>query len=198
MGVKEKVWIALGVLALLLTLAAGRLAFFPGDVAATRVVQSLGPQSTDWAEQLSATAKFPQSLILLAVTGGISWILAGWRAALLLLASFGGMELLGQWLGPLVARPRPAPDLVRVIKPLPGYSFPSIFALAYASTVGFLALLFAEKTLGLRRLTGMVICGALLLLGFAARLALGAHWPSDLLLSYLIGFLWTAFLIHFV
>jgi membrane-associated phospholipid phosphatase len=35
------------------------------------------------------------------------------------------------------------------------------------------------------------------MLGFAARLALGAHWPGDLLLSWLIGLLWAAFLIRF-
>jgi membrane-associated phospholipid phosphatase len=39
--------------------------------------------------------------------------------------------------------------------------------------------------------------GVVLLTGFAGRLALGAHWPSDLLLSSLIGFLWAAFLIRF-
>jgi membrane-associated phospholipid phosphatase len=38
----------------------------------------------------------------------------------------------------------------------------------------------------------------LLLVGFAARIALGAHWPSDVILSYLIGLLWAGLLIRFV
>ena len=142
--------------------------------------------------------QIPWCLLLLAVTVVLSWRIAGKRGALLAVASFAGMELVGLYLGPLVARPRPAPDLVRVAEQLSGYSFPSVHALVYASTAGFLAVLFAVKTSGLQRITGVVLSGAVLLTGFAARLALGAHWPSDLLLSSLIGFLWAAFLIRFV
>jgi membrane-associated phospholipid phosphatase len=36
------------------------------------------------------------------------------------------------------------------------------------------------------------------LMGWTARIALGAHWPSDVLLSCLIALLWGAFLIRFV
>jgi len=195
---REKVWIALLAVAVSLTFAAGYAAYFPGDVALTRLVQSLVPASTGWAQWISSTGKFPWCLLLLAMTVVLSLRIAGVRGALLSLASFAGMELLGQYLGPLVARPRPAPDLVRVAQELPGYSFPSVHALVYASTIGFLAVLFAVKTSGPQRIVGVVISGAVLLTGFAARLALGAHWPSDLLLSSLIGLLWAAFLIRFV
>jgi membrane-associated phospholipid phosphatase len=198
MTLGEKVWIALLAVAVSLMFAAGYTAYFPGDVALTRLVQSLAPGSTGWAQWISSTGKFPWCLLLLALTVVLSWKIAGIRGALLSLASFAGMELVGQYLGPLVARPRPAPDLVRVAQQLSGYSFPSVHALVYASTAGFLAVLFTVKTSGLQRITGVVISGAVLLTGFAARLALGAHWPSDLLLSYLIGLLWAAFLIRFV
>jgi membrane-associated phospholipid phosphatase len=106
--------------------------------------------------------------------------------------------VLGKWLGPVVARPRPAPELVRVAEKLSGTSFPSIFALTYASTVGFLAVLFAAKASSKQRLPVVVLCCALLLVGGAARIALGAHWPSDVLLSYLIGLLWASLLIRFL
>jgi len=96
----------------------------------------------------------------------------------------------------LVARPRPSPDLVRVAEKLSGYSFPSIFALTYASTIGFLVVLFARKAAGELRITAIVICCVFLLIGWAARIALGAHWPSDVILSYLIGFLWAYLLIR--
>jgi len=49
------------------------------------------------------------------------------------------MWVLGKWLGPWVARPRPSPDLVYVAEKLSGYSFPSLFALTYASTIRFLS-----------------------------------------------------------
>jgi membrane-associated phospholipid phosphatase len=85
-----------------------------------------------------------------------------------------------------------------VAEKLSGYSFPSIFGLTYASTIGFLAALFTRKASGVLRIAVIIVCGLLLLFGFAARIALGAHWPSDVMLSYLIGLLWAALLIRFV
>jgi membrane-associated phospholipid phosphatase len=195
---KEKAWTALFAAAVLLIIGAKYLPYFPGDVAVTRFVQSIAPASKGWAQWISSTAKFPWNLVLLAVTVGVSWWLAGWRAALLALASFAGMWLLGKWLGPVVVRPRPSPDLVRVAEKLSGYSFPSIFALTYASTIGFLVILFARKTSGAIRISASVVCFGLLLIGCAARIALGAHWPSDVILTYLIGLLWAALLIRFL
>jgi membrane-associated phospholipid phosphatase len=197
MTLKEKFWIAIVAAAVFLTAAARYWTYFPGDLAVTRFVQALAPVSTSWAQWVTATAKSPWNLILLAVTVGIAWTFAGWRAALLALASYVGMWILGKWLGPLIARPRPAPDLVRVAEKLSGYSFPSTFALVYASTVGFLAVLFAAKTSGKQRIPLVIICCALLLTGWTARVALGAHWPSDVLLSYLIGLLWASLLIRY-
>ena len=198
MTFKEKTWIALLAIALSLTVAARYWSYFPGDVQLTRFVQSITLTSTGWASMLSSTAKSPWSLIMLAITVGISWKAAGRRAALLALVSFGGTWVLGKWLGPLIGRPRPSPGLVRVAEQLSGYSFPSIFALTYASTVGFLAILLSVKASGTIRTTALITCCLLLLAGWAARLALGAHWPSDVLLSYLIGLLWAALLTRLV
>jgi membrane-associated phospholipid phosphatase len=132
------------------------------------------------------------------ITVALSWIIAGWRAALLSLVSFGGMWVLGKFLGPAVARPRPSPELVNVAKQLSGYSFPSLFALTYASTVGFLAALFALKTSGVFRMIVLSLCGILLFVGWIARVALGAHWPSDVGVSYLIALVWATLLIRFL
>jgi undecaprenyl-diphosphatase len=195
---KYAVWVGLFIIAGLVTLAIKYYAYFPGDMAVTRFVQWVTPPSTGWAQWISSTAKFPWNMVLLAVTVGLSWKLAGWRAALLALASFGGMWVLGKWFGPLVARPRPSPDLVHVAEKLSGYSFPSLFALTYASTIGFLAVLFARKTAGTLRAAVVLACGVLLLMGWVARIALGAHWPSDVILSYLIGLLWSGLLVRFV
>jgi membrane-associated phospholipid phosphatase len=197
MNLREKGWIALCVATVLLIVGARYLSHFPGDVAVARFVQGITPPSTGWAQWISSTAKFPWNLVLLALTVGFSWRLAGWRAVLLALASFAGMWILGIWLGPLDARPRPSPDLVHVVDKLSGYSFPSIFGLTYASTIGFLAVLFNRKASGPLRITVIIVCGLLLLVGWAARISLGAHWPSDVIVSYLIGFLWAYFLIRF-
>ena len=197
MGLKEKTWIALFVLTVLLVIGATVFSYFPGDVAVTRFVQWITPASTGWANWISSTAKFPWNLVLLALTLGLSWRLARWRGALLAVASFAGMWVLGMWLGPLIGRPRPSADLVQVAEKLSGYSFPSIFGLTYASTLGFLAVLFARKTRGALRMAAVVVCFVLLVIGWAARISLGAHWPSDVLLSYLIGLLWADILIRF-
>jgi len=198
MVLKEKAWMALCVLTVLLIIGARYSPYFPSDVAVARFVQWITSASTAWAQWISSTAKFPRNLFLLAITAGLSWKLAGWRAAVLALASFAGMWVLGMWLGPLVARPRPSPNLVHVAEKLSGYSFPSIFGLSYASTIGFLAVLFTRKASGALRIIAIVICCLLLLAGWAARISLGAHWPSDVILSYLIGMLWAALLIRFV
>jgi membrane-associated phospholipid phosphatase len=197
MVLKEKAWVALFAVTVLLVTGARHWSYFPGDVAVTHFVQGVTPASSGWAQTVTSTAKFPWNLVLLALALGLSWKLSGWRGALLALASFGGMWIVGMWLGPLVARPRPLAGLVRVAEKLSGYSFPSIFALTYASTIGFVAVLFARRASGVIRITGMAVCSILLLVGFAARVALGAHWPSDVILSYGIALLWACFLVGF-
>jgi undecaprenyl-diphosphatase len=178
-------------------LAAKYHAYFPGDVAVEKWVQSLGPQDLNWAGVVSGTAGFPWVLLILALVFALSWVLSGWRAAILSVVSFLGMVALGIWLGPVIARPRPSPELVHVFRPLSGYSFPSLFALRYAATFGFLAVLALRKSSGALRILLVTLCGVLLLLGWTARVVLGAHWPSDVTISYYFGFLWAAFLIRF-
>jgi membrane-associated phospholipid phosphatase len=149
-----------------------------------------------WAKRISATAKYPRNLILVVSAMLISWVFAGWRAALAAMACFAGMWFVGLLLGPVIARPRPSSDLVHVAETLSGSSFPSIFALTYASTVGFLAVLSHRKRSGWLRAGMIIACCVVMLLGWTARIALGAHWPSDVILSYGIGILWAAFLIR--
>jgi membrane-associated phospholipid phosphatase len=197
MRINYAVWIGLFIIAGLITLAAKYYAYFPGDVAVERLVQSLVPPNLNWAEEVSRTAEFPWILLIVALIFALSWALAGWRPALLSVVSFVGMIVLGYWLSPVIARPRPSPEVVRVFQPLPGSSFPSLFALRYAATFGFLAVLAALKSSGARRPGLLIGCGALLIVGWVARVALGAHWPSDVIISYYLGVLWAAFLIRF-
>jgi len=191
-------WGAWFIIAALVTLATKYSPYFPGDLAVARWVQSQAPPNLNWAAGVSRTAEFPGVLVILALVLALSWGLAGWRAALLAILSLVGMWVLGAWLGPVIGRPRPSPELVRVFRPLTGSSFPSLFALRYAATFGFLAVLGARKSAGAWRAVLLTVCGALLLLGWVARVALGAHWPSDVALSYLIGLLWASLLVHFI
>jgi membrane-associated phospholipid phosphatase len=190
-------WSGLFIFAALITLSAKYYAYFPGDVGVERWMQSLVPPNLDWAEVVSRTAEFPWILFILALIFALSWALAGWRAALLSILSLAGMLVLGAVLSPAIGRPRPPPELVRVFRPLSGYSFPSLFALRYAATFGFLVVLAVVKGKGSLRYALLIGCGVLLILGFVARVALAAHWPSDLIISYYLGLLWAAFLIRF-
>jgi undecaprenyl-diphosphatase len=108
------------------------------------------------------------------------------------------MWLLGPWLNGLIARPRPSANLVQVVGAFSGYSFPSSLALTYASTFGFVAVLAANVRSVFPRGAVVTLCCAALVVGGAARIALGAHWPSDIILSYLIALLWASLLIRFV
>jgi undecaprenyl-diphosphatase len=191
-------WIGLCIVAALAMLAEKYFSYFPGDVAAERWVQSLVPPNLNWAEAVSRLAEFPSLLLIMALIFALSWVLAGWRVALLSILSLVGMWVLGAVLGPIIARPRPSPELVHVLRPLTGSSFPSLFALRLAATFGFLAVLVLEKTSGALRPVLLTVCGALLILGFVARVALAAHWPSDVILSYYLGLLWATFLLRFL
>ena len=84
-------------------------------------MQSLVPPKLNWAEAVSRTAEFPWIFLILTFISASSWLLAGWRAALLSILSLVGMWFLGALLGPVIARPRPSPELVRVFRPLAGY-----------------------------------------------------------------------------
>jgi len=100
------IWTGLLVIAALVTLAMKFYAYFPGDVAIEKGVQSLVPQNLNWAEDVSKTLEFPWIIIVVALIFALSWILAGWRAALVSVLSLIGMLALGKWLGVVVGSGR--------------------------------------------------------------------------------------------
>lgn len=199
---KNKIfWI--GSLALIVVLLVGgsQLGNFPGDVAVTKTVQLITPNSEGWAKWITSTAKMPLRLILLGITLVLSWVLSGWAASILSMISFALSFAVGDFiLKPLIARPRPDADLVNVVGSPSGFSMPSTFAIIYASTLGFvliLALISKKQSPALRLLIG-AISGLLLLVGGLARVTLGAHWPSDVIVGYLIAGMWALFLIEII
>jgi membrane-associated phospholipid phosphatase len=198
MRIKYAGWIVLFVIATLAVLAAKYYDYFPGDVAIEKWVQSLTDRNLKWAEVVSDAAKSPWIFYILVIVFVVSWYLAGWRAAFASILIFLIMQILGNWLGPFVARPRPSAELVNVLKPLSGYSFPSISALRYAATFGFLAVLTLINGEGAVRICLVIVCITLLILCFLARVALAAHWPSDVIISYYIALLFAVLLIKLV
>lgn len=193
-------WRALVVLAVLdaaLIIAAARMPYFPGDLAFARFVQSAAPMPAGVAQWITATADKPGCFVLLALTFLIAWLISGWRAALVSVAVFFGLWFFGIWLSPIAAQPRPSPDLIQVAGHPKGYAFPSIFGLIYMATFGYVGVVAAMRYRGALRWIITVAAIVILAIGAIARIDLGAHWPSDLWVAYLIGLFWILLLLPF-
>jgi undecaprenyl-diphosphatase len=157
----------------------------PGDVAIAGFLQSVAPEDNSWAEAITTSAKTPWNFILLAITILLSRLIAGWRAAVIAAVCFAGLSLFGLRQQDAMARLRPSHS----------YSFPSIFALTYAATIGYLAILVWYAGAGRMRWAVVLAFALLMFIGGSARVVLGAHWPSEVMGSYLIGLVWAAFLV---
>lgn len=193
-------WPALLVLAPVnaaLIVAAARLPYFPGDVEFARLVQSAAPLPASAAQWITTTADMPWCFALLALAFLSAGLISGWRAAAVSVVVFFGLWLFGVWLSPIAAQPRPSPQLIRVVGHPKGYAFPSIFGLVYVATFGYLGVLAATRRTGAPRLIVAGAAALIMLVGAVARIDLGAHWPSDLWVAYLIGLFWILLLLPF-
>ncbi len=172
--------VALGFVNVLLIVAATRMPYFPTDLLVARTLQSLAFFPLSWASSITATADKPWCFALLALVAMVAWLLCGWRAALVALPVFFGLWLFGIWLSPLIAQPRPSPELIRVVGHPKGYAFPSVFGLVYVATFGYLGLLVGTQCRGILRVLIPLVAVLAFLIAACARIVLGAHWPSDL------------------
>jgi undecaprenyl-diphosphatase len=112
-----------------------------------------------------------------------------------LILSAGGSGLINTLLKTVVARPRPAPDLVMSFPTTITRSFPSghvTFYVCYFGFLFFVAYALLPRGSTLRRIALTLAALPVLLVGFS-RVYLGAHWPSDTLGSYLWSGVWLAF-----
>jgi membrane-associated phospholipid phosphatase len=176
-----------------LTLVALVTPYFTVDLTLERAIQS---PSAPWLDALAAAVSWfgfpPQSnvlfgLIILTLAVSRRW----WDAAGTVLAASGSA---GLWflVAPLVHRPRPTADLVRVAVDIPYGSFPSGHVLNFTATFGFLA--FLAWRAHQRVLTFLCLLPPLAI--GLSRLYLGEHWPSDVLGGFLFGGLWLALTIR--
>ncbi len=185
-GYVNMVLLAAGVF---LVVAAAFTPKFPGDLAIAEQVQSLAaPWLDSVMEAATVVADTPVAIAsLLALAMGLSLARRLLDAAIVL---FGGLafEALIQGVKWAVARPRPPDDLVRVLETGSTGSFPSGHTYHVVLFGGLLLVLlvFRIRNPWLRHaLTTLIV--ALALFAAVSRVYLGAHWPSDVLGSVVLG-----------
>ena len=126
-------------------------------------------------------------LIALATT--LFWIVDLRLEAVMVVALSATSAILNALIKNIVARPRPAPDLVDVMHSTSGSSFPSGHVMSYIALWGlifsFTIILFQGRHWW--RTTLLIVSGLFVVLIGPSRIYLGAHWASDVLGAYLIG-----------
>jgi membrane-associated phospholipid phosphatase len=96
-----------------------------------------------------------------------------------------------------IARPRPDPNLIEVMRHYDHNSFPSGHVVFFTTFFGFL--LFLSYVLLKRsplRTVALIVLGLLIGLIGVSRIYIGAHWPSDTVGAYLVGGVWLMLMIE--
>jgi undecaprenyl-diphosphatase len=123
-------------------------------------------------------------------------LLAVWdRRAGWLMFIGAGASLLDNLIKVLVARQRPADDLVHVLNPATGYSFPSGHAVFYTWVAIMLASALAPHLKPATRPFLWLIAALVILIGCTARVYEGVHWPTDVIGGFLLALAWCAFVL---
>jgi len=115
---------------------------------------------------------------------------AGW---LMLIGSVS--SLLDNLIKLLISRQRPPADLVHILNPTTGFSFPSGHAVFFTWLSFMVAFALAPRVKPSYRPILWIAAGLVILLTCIARVWAGAHWPSDVLGGVLLGIGWSAFVL---
>lgn len=164
--------------------------YFAGDVRAARALQAALPDAGWWATPISRLAPAPAKYYVMAIALVLSYVVAKWRGlalvtAFLLLEQYGAESTKA-----IFDRPRPSRDLISVTGNPSGYTFPSTTITFFSVTFGALAILAARRRSAPWRWPILIAASAMVLLGCAARVVLGAHWPSDVILTAVVCLAW--------
>src|SRR5260370_1277790 len=92
-------------------------------------------------------------------------------------------------------RRRPPADLVHILSPTTGFSYPSGHAVFFTWLSFMLAFSLAPRLAPRVRPILWISAAVLIALTCLARVWAGAHWPSDVLGGVLLGIGWSAFVL---
>lgn len=177
----------------ILTILAKQYDYFKFDLNFTLFIQRYDPFWFDTLMRLVSFMGNVKTVVVLVFLLAVYGYRIGKRHAplMLIVSSLGGL-IISYLLKVLVARPRPDPQLIHQIGEfVKSDSFPSGHVLGAVSLYGFL--LYIVFTQLKRNYVSQVVMGicilVILLMGFS-RIYLGAHWVSDVIGAYLVGFIW--------
>lgn len=173
--------------------------YFSWDLRITNALQSFNAQGIlTFMRGVSVVGDgwYPYALAVLTVFILFAARLRSEAAGLAL--STGGGALVNTLLKILIARPRPAPNLVTVFRAMNSRSFPSGHVTFYVCYFGFLFFVaYALLPRGsIARRSALALAALPVALVGLSRVYLGEHWPSDTLGGYLFSGLWLALSLH--
>lgn len=115
---------------------------------------------------------------------------AGW---LMLIGSIS--SLLDNLIKLAISRQRPPADLVHILSPTTGFSYPSGHAVFFTWMSFMIAVSIAPKIRPAYRPVLWIVAAIVIALTCIARVWAGAHWPSDVIGGVLLGIGWSAFVL---
>lgn len=95
----------------------------------------------------------------------------------------------------VISRQRPPADLVHVLSPTTGFSYPSGHAVFFTWMSFMIAVSIAPKIGPNSRAALWILAAVVIVLTCIARVWAGAHWPSDVIGGVLLGIGWSAFVL---
>ncbi len=183
-------FVLFGILTLLVVNGGTRAGF---DLPVERFVQHVpwGPL-TYWMTLTNITGGVIQDLFGAAVILAIFFWdrRAGWLMALGAIGS-----LLAQIIKVSVERHRPTADVVTVLSPSSGYSYPSGHALFFTWLAFMSAIAIAPHVSPRWRQLIWGVAVFVIIFASIGRVWAGAHWPSDVIGGFLLGLGWSAFIL---
>lgn len=132
-------------------------------------------------------------LVVAAVLIGIVLLVNRRDGALIVLASIA--SLLDNVFKSVVGRERPTADLVHIVAPAGGYSYPSGHATFFTWMSFMLAFTISPRLSSGWRWMPWVLAAIVSALACTARVWAGDHWPSDVAGGFLLGLGWSALVI---
>jgi undecaprenyl-diphosphatase len=183
------VWVLFGIE----TYLVATQSLLPFDVPITAWVQNAPWGPIAWVFNLmNVTAGYTQGAVgVAAVILMFIWDRrGGWLMAIGAISS-----LLDNEIKVMLERHRPTPDLVHILTPAPGYSYPSGHAVFFTWISFMLAFAVAPRVPPRLRWVPWVTAAVVIVLACTARVWAGAHWPSDVIGGFLLGLGWCSFVL---